>query len=103
MVYARGKSAATSIMALKVLRRRFGDIRVGFTVGKKTGKAVTRNKIRRRMKEAFRVISPELEGSAHIVFIARAAISEAHYSDILRDMDYLLKRVGLAQKPFKKR
>ena len=68
---------------------------MGFSVSKKVGKSVVRNKIRRRFKEAFMCLEPSINKSVHIIFLARAAVSEASYKDIKKDMAYLLKKAGL--------
>ena len=61
---ARGQRARTEAFALQANRRAAAPdglgARVGFTVTKKLGGAVVRNRIRRRLKEALR-LSPNLE------------------------------------------
>jgi len=95
-VYSRGRSRSTRLLVLVYLEGRYGGVRVGFSVSKKVGGSVVRNKARRRMKEAFRALLPQIGGkNAHLVFIARAAISEAQYAQIAADMRYLLKKCGL--------
>lgn len=55
--YSRGKSALTSYFVIYVVKTRKRQNQVGFTVSKKVGNAVTRNRVRRRLKEAFRMIT----------------------------------------------
>lgn len=95
MVYGRGKSHATKTMAMVYLPRKYGGVRAGFSVSKKVGKSVVRNKVRRRMKEAFLEILPEISKSAHVIFIARAPIAAAEYQTIRKEMRYLIKKFGL--------
>lgn len=54
--------------------------RVGYTVSTKLGKAVTRNKIRRRLREIYRLSSPRLVDGVDIVIVARAKCVGAEYS-----------------------
>ena len=54
--------------------------RVGYTVSTKLGKAVTRNKIRRRLREIYRLNSPKLVSGVDIVIVARARCVGAEYS-----------------------
>ena len=54
--------------------------RVGYTVSTKLGKAVTRNKIRRRLREIYRLSSPRLINGVDIVIVARAKCVGAEYS-----------------------
>src|SRR2546422_10348804 len=48
-----------------------GQVRAGFVSGRRVGGAVVRNRARRRMKEAWRVLSPPTAGGFDGVFVAR--------------------------------
>jgi ribonuclease P protein component len=91
-VYRRGKSYPSRRMVLVYLRAK--EMKVGFSVSAKVGNSVTRNKVRRRMKEDFRLIRPELVGGKYI-FIARTSAAEAPYPAMAQEMRALLKRAGL--------
>lgn len=54
--------------------------RVGYTVSTKLGKAVTRNRIRRRLREIYRLNSPKLISGIDLVIVARAKCVGAEYS-----------------------
>ena len=54
-LYAKGKSAVSPTLAVYVRKNRLGYTRLGLTVGTKVGKAVRRNKVRRRIREAYRI------------------------------------------------
>lgn len=64
-----------------------GSVRLGFTVTKKLGNAVIRNRIRRRLREAARQLLP-LHGRPgyDYVFIARAAAHDRPYAQLLDDI-----------------
>lgn len=69
--------------------------RVGYTASKKVGNAVTRNRAKRRLKEAVRKIFPELAQSGYdYVIIAKAAIKNADFEKILKDLKFCVKRIG---------
>ena len=74
-------------------------IRVGYTVTKKLGGAVVRNRIRRRLRAAAREIFP-LHGRAGFdyVLIARSAAQSRPYDTILDDMKRALLRLSRAPK-----
>ena len=81
-------------MTLVAAKSRYGGIRVGFSVSKKVGNSVVRNRVRRRMKEAYRTILPELSGNHSLVFVARASITSAEFSDICTQMRKLPRACG---------
>lgn len=79
-------------MVLIYLRGR--ELKVGFSVSAKVGNSVTRNRIRRCMREDFRMLRPYLVEGKYI-FIARAGAAEAPHSVMADEMRALLKRAKL--------
>lgn len=74
------------------------SIKAGFIVSKKIGNAVTRNRTRRRLKEAFRSLIPDLQDNINYVIIARAGIEELDFKEIKEALIGVLKRAGLLNK-----
>ncbi len=64
--------------------------RVAVVVGKRIGKAVVRNKIKRWCREYFRMKQLWKLGSDMVIRVIRPVYS---YSDVVNEMDYLIKRV----------
>lgn len=94
-VYRRGKAQGAKNMTLVFVKSRYGGVRVGFSVSKKVGNAVVRNRVRRRLKEAYRGLYEGLSGSYSLVFVARDTIARSEFSEICRDMRYLLKKADI--------
>jgi ribonuclease P protein component len=68
--------------------------RVGFTASKKVGNAVARNRARRRLKAAVKLVLGERAGeNMDYVVIARAATVERPYAALLEDLRGALHRV----------
>ncbi len=90
-----GKFYASPLMVLAFLRNELNYSRFGFVVSKRLGKAVQRNKIKRRMKEAARLRLPQTRPGFDLVFIGRQPIRQADYAKIERTLHYLLKKANL--------
>ena len=69
------------VYALKTNRK---SRRVGYTVSTKLGKAVVRNRARRRLREVYRLNSDKLIDSADIVIVARSRCVDAQFAKLER-------------------
>ena len=84
-------------MVLVYLRAR--ETKAGFSVSNKIGKAVRRNRVRRIMREDWRILRPELKPGKY-VFVARTGSAEAPHEKLTAEMRYLLHKADLfAAKP----
>ena len=90
-----GKTYASPLMVLAFVRNELDHSRFGFVVSKRLGKAVQRNKIKRRMREATRLLIPSIKPGFDLVFIARRPIAQAAYEEIERGLEHLLMKADL--------
>jgi len=73
-------------------------IRTGFTATKKVGNAVVRNRAKRRLREAARLLLPEHGLPGHdYVFIARSGTLERPWAGLLDDVKAALVRLARPQ------
>lgn len=95
-VYKHGKSFANRYLVIYVLKNRLGTSRVGISISKKVGNAVTRNRIRRLIKENYRLnIDEKIKPGYDIVFIARVSSSNAGFEEIDKSIKQLAKKSGI--------
>lgn len=95
-VYKHGKSFANKYLVMYILNNKSDFNRVGFSVSKKVGKANIRNKVKRRIRESFRLnCDQNIKNGYDLVFIARISSKDAEYSDIEKSVKSLVKKAKL--------
>ena len=94
-LYYRGKPYGSPYFVLYVLHTNSPVNRIGFTVSKKIGKAVVRNRARRLMYESFRLYEEHIPNGYYMVLVARADILTADFKDICSHMEKALKKSSL--------
>lgn len=97
-LYSKGKSAATPTLVLYVRPNHSRRSRLGLTVGAKVGKAVRRNKVRRRLREAYRIHEDQMTPGWDMVLVARVKAAYVPYSQLERDLLHLLDKLGVRRK-----
>ncbi|MCD8383303.1 MAG: ribonuclease P protein component [Clostridiales bacterium] len=94
-LYHRGKYAACATLVLYWSPNRYQSNRLGITVSTKLGNAVVRNRIRRRIREIYRLHEEQLRRGIDLVVVARAAAPDAEYQRLDRDFQRLARRLGI--------
>ena len=91
-VHRRGNSSGSHEMVLLYVRA--NTLKVGFSVGKKLGCAVARNRVKRRLRAACVPLLPRMKPGLY-VFIARQPAAQAEFAKLCRSMQYLLRKQKL--------
>jgi ribonuclease P protein component len=93
LVYKKGKSWAAREIVIKALPNGLDSTRYGLTVSRRVGKAVVRNRVKRRLREILRRMN--LPPGWDLIFIARNPAASADFNTLGRSVGNLLVRAGL--------
>ena len=97
-VYQKKRSMANKLLIIYILKNKYGYNRVGFTVSKKVGKSVIRNRVKRLLRESYRLNEEKILQGYDIIFIARNTASKASYKKIENAMMHLFRKMKLVKK-----
>ncbi|AUJ24554.1 MULTISPECIES: ribonuclease P protein component [Virgibacillus] len=94
--FKAGKSFANRQLVIYYVKRE-GQLhfRMGLSVGKKIGNAVTRNRIKRYLRQAFFELKDEIAYPYDIVIIARQPAKQMTFSEIKKSLTHLLYKEQL--------
>ncbi|MGB6370695.1 MAG: ribonuclease P protein component [Atribacterota bacterium] len=88
-VFSEGRRIEGKNLIIFILKNDYDFNRMGIIVKKETGKAVVRNKIKRRLKEAGRLLNKKLLPGYDIIVMAKNNIGESNHFEICYDLESL--------------
>ena len=94
-LYNKGKRAVQSSVVLYYRRTGRKETRLGLTVGTKLGSAVVRNRIKRRLREIYRLEEPRLKSGYDLVIVARRRARDVDYRTLDRELKKAFGMSGL--------
>ncbi len=97
-LYQRGKSAVGRYTVVYCRRNGLSCNRLGITASTKIGNAVVRNRVRRRIREAYRLSESSYRRGFDIVVVARSRAAGATFREISDGMFRQAEKLGLIRK-----
>ena len=92
-IHQNGRSLADQFLVIRTLPNQHGRTQFGILISKRIGNSVTRNKLRRRLREILR--QTELYAGWDVVFIARKGIEQIDFKECKESVKNLLRRSDL--------
>ena len=97
-VYKYGKNYWNRNLILYVMKNDLGYTRVGYSITKKIGNSVVRNRIRRQMKEIYRLKFDLIENNYDLIFIPKKNVVEISYDKLESAMVHIMNLAKLLKK-----
>lgn len=85
-LFAQGRTGASGGILARALANADGRTRMAAIAGKKLGNAVLRNRMKRRIRAAYRLQKESLPKGWDFAFVARRGLLEAEWLDVMRDL-----------------
>ena len=93
-IHTKGTLICGEFLQIKYTLPKSNDYKIGFSVSKKIGNAVTRNKIKRRLRESFRTMDITISKPFFFVVIAKPQIIDAKYEEIKADLFITINKMA---------
>ena len=95
LVHSKGSSWVSSLVVVKTVPNGLVLSRYGLSVSKRVGEAVTRNRVKRLLRENLRMMP--LKPGWDIVVIARPALANVDYDGVKRTVEALFSKACLLE------
>lgn len=96
-MFRQGHHNSGRLLAIRSAPNEVGTTRFGYSISRRVGKAVVRNKVRRRLREIVR--SLPLAESFDVVISARPAAAAADFHSLKSEAEQLFRRARLLEGP----
>jgi ribonuclease P protein component len=91
----QGSVRSDPLLVVRIRRTDLEETRFGLSTGRKLGGAVVRNRVRRRLREALRVMAPSFRPGWDVLIIARPTVIAADFATVTGSLQGLLRRGGV--------
>ena len=99
VVFKKGKSVANRQFVLYILQKpEEREFRIGLSVSKKIGNAVTRNKVKRLIRQVFSEEKHRIASGKEFIIIARKPAADMNYHEVKGSLNHLFRKAKIYQK-----
>lgn len=97
ILFSKGKISYGSNITMYILKNKFSHNKLGIAVGKKSGRAVDRNKVKRLIRENYRVFEDSVKCGYNILISVnkKSDVRNVDFYDIKKDMEKLFRKSEL--------
>ena len=92
-VYRKGEKASARDLLLLSAKSKEG-LKIGLSVSKKVGNAVTRNRVKRLLREAIRPLTDRIDDGFMYVIVAYPSIAEKDFFSVSKSVEQAFSRAG---------
>ena len=93
----KGESYVGGFTVVYVRKNKYTFNRLGLTVGKSAGKAVMRNRMKRLMRESYRLMEDKIGTGYDFIIVARNRAIGKTQSQIQKDIEFSMRKAGLVK------
>jgi len=94
LVFKKGLSSASKYLVIYARPNELNWNRLGLSVSKKIGKAVTRNRIKRLLREAMRKVLGDFLQHYDFVIVAKKIAAEGKLENFIRETERFLQKIS---------
>ncbi len=94
-LYYKGGHCGSDVLVIYYRKTKLPHNRLGITVGTKIGGAVVRNRIKRLIRESYRLVESEINPCYDIVVVARSKCADADFKAVYGTLKRLFKKSGI--------